>query len=240
MVLIYRTIKKEVHKKMRKKTVDALVSHIKKIHKKKKINLWGLNKGKGFLEKCIYVALFKECTSKGYTHIKNEISDWAGFSEKTLSHNQKSLRALFTDWGKKQINLESKKEWNQCNSCSEISKEVKDANLLLDSVDFSKEGKKQFSRKDSEWSYKCNSPGQRYMVLQNLNGKILRVWGGYSPKLHDSAWLKMNKEWINDNLKGGVVLADCHFSYARDRWKKVKFYVPFYETKSKKKKKLTH
>ena len=95
----------------------------------------------------------------------------------------------------------------------------------MDSTDFRLEGKRSVSRKDPSWSYKCNSPGRRYQVLSDAQRRIRKVWGGYSPKVYDGTFLEMWKEWIETNLRGGVVVADNHYEYGRYSIQDPKFYV---------------
>jgi hypothetical protein len=63
--------------------------------------------------------------------------------------------------------------------------------LWIDSTDLQLKGKSNTSHKDPSWLFKKNSPAQRFMVLQDMNCKIQAVWGGYTPKLHDSKFLKL-------------------------------------------------
>jgi hypothetical protein len=44
------------------------------------------------------------------------------------------------------------------------------------------------------------------MVLRNGKGKILKLWGGYSPKVYDGTWLEIIKQELDKTLAGGVVL----------------------------------
>jgi hypothetical protein len=55
------------------------------------------------------------------------------------------------------------------------------------------------------------------MVLADGKGVIRKLWGGYSPKIHDGNWLEIHKEWFEENLVGGVVVADNHFMWEKKK-----------------------
>ena len=48
----------------------------------------------------------------------------------------------------------------------------------------------------------------------------------YSPKVHDSSWLEMNRDMMQ-SLDGGVFVADCHYAFGRNGFENVKFHVPY-------------
>ena len=58
---------------------------------------------------------------------------------------------------------------------SNFEKLVEDAHLFMDSSDFRLQGKVSTSRKSDTWSYKWNSPGSRYMLIQ---GAATRIYDG--------------------------------------------------------------
>lgn len=55
----------------------------------------------------------------------------------------------------------------------------------MDSADFRLKGKSCTSVKDPSWSYKENSPAQRFLIGADVNTRIRVLDGGYSPKLYD-------------------------------------------------------
>lgn len=64
------------------------------------------------------------------------------------------------------------------------------------------------------------------MVLSDATGRVMRLWGGYSPKLFDGHFLKMNQDWFCRKLSGGVVVADQHFNWGRKHLQDPKFHTP--------------
>eukprot|EP01112_Ceratiomyxa_fruticulosa_P014936 TRINITY_DN4337_c0_g2_i1.p1 TRINITY_DN4337_c0_g2~~TRINITY_DN4337_c0_g2_i1.p1 ORF type:complete len:165 (+),score=32.84 TRINITY_DN4337_c0_g2_i1:481-975(+) len=53
---------------------------------------------------------------------------------------------------------------------------------------------------------------RHYMIVQDGRGRIRKLWGGYSPKIYDSSFLEIAKNEIIEDLKGGVIIADGHFT----------------------------
>jgi hypothetical protein len=97
-------------------------------------------------------------------------------------------------------------------------------NLWMDSVDFPRIGKRSVSRRSSNWSYKCNGPAQRYMVLQDGKSRIVKVWGSYNPKVYDGLFLEVVADWIDDTLFGVSVIADNHFKGGNESCENVVFH----------------
>lgn len=56
---------------------------------------------------------------------------------------------------------------------------------------------------------------QQFMVLQDAKGVVCTLWGGYSPKVFDGDFFKVNQDWIEQSLAGDPVLADNHFEWAK-------------------------
>ena len=52
-------------------------------------------------------------------------------------------------------------------------------------------------------------------MLSDAMRCVRRLWGGYSPKLFDGHFLKMNSDWLLWELSGGVVVADQHFNWGK-------------------------
>jgi hypothetical protein len=140
-------------------------------------------------------------------------------------------------WAKSQLVLGTSRDWNNAVRNCGLKGVVKDVNLWMDSTDFPLEGVKSVSRKGSKWSYKLNRPGRRYMVLRNGKGKILKLWGGYSPKVYDGTWLEIMKQELDQTLAGGVVIADSHFAKGKTLFENVTFLTNIPKQKQSRKKK---
>lgn len=193
--------------------------------------LWGMTRPRAFLEKSLYVTLFKIITGKGNNKLAEKIRAWYKISHKSIAHNAKILFGILGKWGKSKIVLGTSSDWNRVVRNSNFMKAVSDTNLWMDSTDFPMEGKRTISKKSEDWSFKCNSPGRRFMVLSDGNGIVKKMWGGYSPKIYDGTWVELFKDWLEENLKGGVVVADNHFMWAKNNLKQVKFHCNYPEKK---------
>lgn len=62
----------------------------------------------------------------------------------------------------------------------------------------------------------------------------MKVWGYYSPKLHDGAFLKDHESEMRQLIKGAVIIADNHFSRGKKIFKDIKFHTNFAIRKDKK------
>ena len=103
---------------------------------------------------------------------------------------------------------------------------TKHVNLWMDSTDFAVRGTSSKGKKDDYHSYKLNSLGRRYQFI--LDGKMVvrALWGGYSPKIHDSNWCEANRQTLERDFKGGVIIADQHFEKISNMMKAPRFITP--------------
>lgn len=191
-----------------------------------KLSLWGEDKPEEFEKMCLYITLWKDLTAKGYCQIQRRTHAWLKLTTKSIAHNTQLIRNALKPWAMRQIQLGDSTDWKNAASATRFSKLIKDTNLWIDSTDFPLVGKRSTKRKDESWSYKCNSPGRRFQVICDANRRIRKVWGGYSPKVYDGAFLEITREWFEEKLKGGVIVADTHYAYGRDNIRDPKFYVP--------------
>jgi hypothetical protein len=99
--------------------------------------------------------------------------------------NTKLIRKILAAWGEQQIVNEGAAKWDQQKKLFPKKQNLGSVNLIMDSTDFKLSGKASISRKDPRWSYKLNTPGQRFQVVCDARGKVQQLWGGYSPKVYD-------------------------------------------------------
>lgn len=192
----------------------------------KNLTLWGVHLKEEAVRIAVYLTAYKDLYGIGYTALKLSIKDWLRLGNTSLQHNTKKIRKAMADWAFTRFVLGSAEDWN------ELAKHLPDikgeprVNLWMDSTDIPLTGKRTVSRKSLNWSYKCNSPGQRYMVITDANMKIRRFWGPYSPKLYDGDFLKLNKQWLEENMVGAVVISDGHFVIGRKLFENLNFVCP--------------
>ncbi len=48
-------------------------------------------------------------------------------------------------------------------------------NLWIDSTDFKKIKYEGMSKKEQDWSYKCNQPGLRFTMIESASRKIRKI-----------------------------------------------------------------
>ena len=160
----------------------------------------------------VLLTLYKNLYGNGFHHIADEIDFHYKLTEHSIRHNIPLVRNVLSGWANGEITLGNLHDWKAAARHGNFGELVQDSNLWIDSSDFKIVNSGYFKPKSAEWSFKENAPAQRYMVVSDAKGKIHKVWGGYSPKLHDGTFLSNNKESIELLLKDGVVLGDNHFS----------------------------
>ena len=231
--LTFEQIETQLYIKIPKYIVDDIYI----FSNKKNIILWGEQKPRYFLFKMIVLAFYKDTFRIGYKKLISQINLHFKISHHSFNENTQRLRKIFKKWAETKIILGDSVSWNYAVRNCNFKGIIKDANLWIDSTDFPIIGYKGLSKKDESWSYKLNHSGRRYMMLRNGKGKILKIWGGYSPKVFDGTWLEIMKEELEKNLNGGVILGDNHFSLGNYIFKSVKFLTNISRKKGRKRKK---
>jgi hypothetical protein len=192
----------------------------------KNLTLWCQDKRRGFERNSMYLALYKDIEGIGYNSLQAKVKSWHPMSSKTLRRNTKALRKVFKGWGRKRIKLGNKQAWDKAVRHHSFPNQLKRVNLWIDSEDLRLTGRYVVSRKDPSWSFKCNSPGRRYMMLSDGKGRVRKLWGGYTPKLYDGNFLELKKDCLERKLSGAEVVGDQHFDWGRAHLEGLKFHVP--------------
>jgi hypothetical protein len=133
------------------------------------------------------------------------------------------LHHIHKRWAMLTVNLGKVASWRRLAMELNLAGPVAGVCLWIDSFDVCLAGVTKTSKKDPLWSYKLNLPGQRFMALLDACGWFCALWGGYSPKVYNSNFLKMQHEFIKTQLHGAVILGDNHFSYGETRFDRVRF-----------------
>lgn len=217
--LTYNQAKQELFQRI----PESIVLSIQKFIVEKDPKLWGEQKPRKFVEHMVVLVLYKDVFKIGYQQVCRRVNLEYNVTHKSLQKNAERLRPLMKQWAKVHVILGSLTDWKQAARNCGLTGDVKSANMWMDSTDIPLEGKKSVSRKDPQWSFKLNSPGQRYMMVRDGKGKILKIWGGYSPKVYDGTWLEIMKDNLEDILNGAVILADSHFSAGKRLFQNITF-----------------
>ena len=232
MTLPRKTLKEKVESKIKRTTIKAMSTHIQKSSP----SLWGMQKPRGFENTCLLIALYHDLFGVGYNTLESEISSWMKIAGKSIRHNTKIIREKLSTWADKQIVTGDYSDWNRaCKNLSE--KEQKDGvNLWADSSDFKSKQPKSASKKSEEHSYKEDHYADRFTCISNANGKIVKLFGPYSPKVDDNDFMILSKEWLEENMSGGVMLADCGYTKAAKEFSKIKIITPTPKPRGRKRK----
>ena len=105
-----------------------------------------------------------------------------GFSHNSLNHKVHEMRGILRDWGKKQIAIGDASIWNRNAKSLTKVKDLEKVNLWMDSTDVPLTTPKGTSKKDRNWSYKCNKLGRRFQLIFDGKSICRRAFGGYSPR----------------------------------------------------------
>lgn len=105
--------------------------------------------------------------------------------------------------------------------------------LWADSVDYAMESYVGSGKKKADWSYKENSVGRRFMIFSDGNFQVRYLRGGYSPKLHDSEFLAIEKDALEREFKHTCIIADEHFRAAASSFTKITWVTPYRKPISK-------
>ena len=104
-------------------------------------------------------------------------------------------------------------DWKKVARKAQAAKgKVADTTLWIDSIDLPLIGTQSISRTGDRWSYNLNGAGLRFATVSDASGRVLKVWGGHTPKLHDSEFLSVNRDEFEEVFAGGVVAGDNHFA----------------------------
>lgn len=88
--------------------------------------------------------------------------------------------------------------------------------------------------KKSHWhSYKKNRPVRRFMTFSDARGVFREVWGGYSPKVYDSDFMRIVSNQLEEFYEGATLIADNHFKKIADELSVVTIIAPSSERKPK-------
>ena len=185
----------------------------------------------------VYLTLFKDVEAIGYNSIIKHIKLSYSLGASSVNHNITLVRECLKSWAKKYIILGNATDWKYAVRNCDLKGEVSDANLWIDSIDFPIIGGKERKPSSQHWSGKLKHAARRFMVLRDGKGRIRHLWGGYSPKVYDGHFIEVNQEFFQEEIQGGKILADNHFSISKKLFKDPKFYTNYPEPANSRKRK---
>lgn len=214
-------VKEEVTKVIGRRAYQALVAEVKR----QKPKLWGTQRPSNFVEAMVLAFLFKDIKGVGYQKVHRQI-DW-GFviNQKSIDYNIRQIRKAAASWGQQHLKPGRLRSWTEAAKGTHKSKVLGLIHLWMDSCDFRLARTRGVSKKGDTWSFKENSPAQRWMLLSDAQGRVRKLYGGYSPKVYDSHFLHIYKKVFEKELAGASVIADQHFRAEGIKFKNVRFVV---------------
>ena len=211
-----------VEAKIGDRALSSIVSYVEEC----KPTLWGSQQGHHFIKFNVLLTIYKDLSGFGYGHVLKLVNLRFSFSQVSFQHNARLVRPLFKRWAKSIIQIGDASKWNNARRRCEFPSGLNDVSLWIDSSDFSIQCPAGPKRKNPYYSHKNLALARRYMMIADAKGRIRKIWGGYSPKVYDGHWLEINREWIDDNMTGGVVVGDCHFAAGKTMFENVTFFTP--------------
>ena len=203
-------------------TLDEMIGWVKQ----RDPNLWGQFKPDKFIQDNVLLTLYKDLSGFGFKTLENEINFGYPMSHNSMQHNIPLVRGLLRDWAMTYIKVGSVTDWKKVARKAQAAKgKVADTTLWIDSIDLPLIGTQSISRTGDRWSYKLNGSGLRFATVSDASGRVLKVWGGHTPKLHDSEFLSVNRDEFEEVFAGGMVAGDNHFAKGQKIFKDVRFHV---------------
>jgi hypothetical protein len=196
-------------------------------------DLWGTGAHRTLIDTYLPLLLYHDLTGTGYNKMEAMLEkgkERGNIGHHSMDNNSKVLRKALEPWANAQIELGSADVWNEAQSRCHFPDPFKDTNIWVDSTDFRLDGKSSTHPTSDTWSFKLNAPGRRYMLLSDANRRVRKIYGGYTPKLHDGSFLEANKAAFASDFRGARVVADGHFSKGKKLFGEVediKFYIAY-------------
>lgn len=189
-------------------------------------SLWGIFRSDNFLEQNLLLALYHDHSGLGYQRILREEGLTRSLSHRSFQHNTEVIRRLGANWAKQYIDLPLLEDRQEIANHTHQSRVLGLIDLWVDSSDFKIQTARGVGKKHVDWSYKENHAAQRYMCVTTGDGVVRMLYGGYSPKVHDSTFLDTRREEWETLLLGSSIIADEHFRSGGERFRLVNWVTP--------------
>ncbi len=137
MSVSFDHVKREVHKKIRRSTIEELTRYTM-IDPQPSLWSYPIDRS-DFIIKTIYVMFYKSLEAVGYGELRGRCKDWYGtheLAQNTFEHNVQAMRASYETWYKGAIVLGTIEEWEDLGREITFNNEKVVVHLLADSTDF--------------------------------------------------------------------------------------------------------
>ena len=229
MTLSYKDVRNAVEQKFKKATIDDMVEFVKN----EKLDLGGHEQGKHFQRRTVYLQLYKDSVGISFSALSRATKLWYNVNHKTLDHNIKKTRKCLYSWGKSKVKPGNVFEWRAAVKKVSIPKSVCGTLLWIDSTDCQIE-RHGHALVHPNYSGKIMKVALRRMVISDGKRRIRYFSDGYTPKLYDSHWAKINKVMLVEKFGDSVFIGDGHFQKFQNETG-IKCYTPILTAVGKKK-----
>lgn len=216
---IQTVVTKKIPRTIVKELIEYVVSHPPDFH--------GMERPYTFVQDMVWIALYKDVSGDGYSLIEEKIEFGYHIGHNALRKNVKEIRKCLHQWANEELTLGNLADWKHAAKYVTFPNPIGKVHLWIDSSDFRLEGKSSAHKSDNEWSFKEISPAQRYMAVVDAKGRPVKIWGGYSPKVYDGDFLKINQDFIEEKFNGATIIADYHFEKGKELFHNVNFLVNY-------------
>ena len=96
-IMLYREIQEAVRNRINESTIEEFCNVLLQYFHKGQLKLWGNNKGRIFVRKCLYICLFKDIKSKSNNELSKDIRQWLKLPGPTIGHNNQCIRKCLHD-----------------------------------------------------------------------------------------------------------------------------------------------
>lgn len=233
-MLRWNELKREVERKVGSTTLSAISTFVVDA----KPSLWGEKQPPHFVRKYVAVALFKDLSGKSYDTIEREVHPGFALPHTTLQHNVQVLRLVMRRWAKENMVLGSLDDWRD--AVKDVKFDRKKFPKLCawaDSVNFRLQRSAGRGPSSDYWSGTSEGPARRFMILRDGDGRIIKAFGGYSPKTFDAHFMEIQHDWLEENMRGAGIVADQHFRPADATFDTIEWYTPIRKPRPPRKRK---
>jgi len=172
----------------------------------------------------LFLTLYKDLKCIGFNQLKSLFDLGNSLGNTSILHNINKIRESLYHWSQSYIIPGTIIDWRGAARRTNFPEPFTDTNLWIDSTDIPITHTRERSAKSEFWSGKLNAPGYRFMVIQDAEGIIRRVWGGYSPKVYDSDLIKLAQYEFKQKFKGAAIISDNQFGSVSKVFQDPKFY----------------
>ena len=165
-------IKSKVHKKIKRIVMKEMITYFSN---SPNLALWGETKPRNFIQDTTYLVFYHDVENIGWNCLVGDLEISYKITSWSLRYNATIIRSHLKKWAELKILPGNLEEWKRAKRRMQFDDRLKDAHLWIDSSDFRIKGKESTSRRDAKWSYKENSPAQRFQFVCNAKQRIWKI-----------------------------------------------------------------